>query len=136
MWSRLAKPAEAPRCLEGVKTMSVSTNSWSPVAAPVGPLPLSPSNPPEGQLQANSTWGYDQYGSTPGAYPSTGYAPAPTAGGGLNLGRIAAWAAGGFAAFKWVLPALGRTPAGWMVAGVVGAGAFAGNWLYNKLTGK
>ncbi|MFP5503003.1 MAG: hypothetical protein ACLGIN_10975 [Candidatus Sericytochromatia bacterium] len=56
-------------------------------------------------------------------------------GGGLSLGRMASWAAGGFAAARYVLPMLGRGLPGLVTLGVVGAGAFGGNWVYNKLAG-
>lgn len=72
----------------------------------------------------------------------TSYTPTPPAGGtvapqagGLSLGRMAAWAGGALAAGKFVLPMLGRSPGGVVIAGVLGAGAFAGNWIYKKLTG-
>lgn len=87
--------------------------------------------------------GVDSYATSTGYPPETG-APleaqnaAPAGGilGGIGLGRLLSWAGGAFAAFKWVLPMLGKSPAGWAVAAVVGGGAFAGNWLYGKLTGK
>lgn len=60
---------------------------------------------------------------------------AAAAGGGLSLGRLASWAGGAFAAWKYVLPMISRSPGGMLVAGVAGAGALAGNFIYNKLTG-
>jgi hypothetical protein len=70
------------------------------------------------------------------SYQSSAVQPAS---GGISIGRALSWGLGGFASFKWVLPlfraAANGNPAWWVVAGVVGAGAFAGNWIYNKLTG-
>jgi hypothetical protein len=70
------------------------------------------------------------------------YTPTPPAGGtvapqsgGLGLGRLASWAGGAFGAWKLAAPLLGRSPGGLVIGGILGAGAFAGNWVYNKLTG-
>lgn len=72
--------------------------------------------------------GYDQY-------QSSAVQPASSS---IGIGRMVAWGAGAFASFKWVLPlfraAANGNPAWWVVAGVAGAGAFVGNWVYNKLT--
>lgn len=55
--------------------------------------------------------------------------------GGSNVAKYAAWGGGAFAAWKYGLRFF-RNPSMLVVAGVVGAGAFAGNFLYKKLTGK
>ncbi|MDB5095743.1 MAG: hypothetical protein JWM80_164 [Cyanobacteria bacterium RYN_339] len=80
--------------------------------------------------QPSGGLGYDQYQSS---------AVQPAATSGISIGRALSWAAGGFATFKWVLPlfraAANGNPAWWLTAGVLGAGALAGNWIYGKLTG-
>ena len=58
---------------------------------------------------------------------------APTAG--ANTGKYIAWGAGAFGAWKWLAPALNMTR-GWGLGAVLAGGAFAGNWIYNKLTGR
>jgi hypothetical protein len=70
---------------------------------------------------------------TPAVAPSGG---AAATGGGLSLGRLAAWAGGAFGGFKlWGM--LARTsPQGWVLGGVLAGGAFVGNKLYNMLTGQ
>ena len=74
--------------------------------------------------------------AAPSAYTTAPSGGAPSAlAGGLSLGRLASWAGGAFASWKYVLPLIGRHPGGLLIAGVLGAGAFAGNWVYNKLTG-
>lgn len=57
----------------------------------------------------------------------------PSTGG--NTGRYLAWGAGAFSAWKWLAPAINMTR-GWGLGAVVAGGAFAGNWIYNKLTGR
>lgn len=57
------------------------------------------------------------------------------AAGSSNVAKYAAIGGGAFAAWKYGLRFF-RNPSALVVGGVVAAGGFAGNWLYNKLTGK
>ncbi|HEY9721245.1 MAG TPA: hypothetical protein V6D47_04480 [Oscillatoriaceae cyanobacterium] len=54
------------------------------------------------------------------------------------LGFLGGAAAGGFLSWKFLLPmiAKGKSPAGMLVAGVVGLGAAVGGWLGHKLLNK
>lgn len=54
---------------------------------------------------------------------------------GLPLGRMASWAGGGWLAFRAAETVLRSRPEGWMLAGVVGGGAWLGNKIYNTVTG-
>lgn len=65
-------------------------------------------------------------------YPPVQTQAAPS---GLSLGKLAAWA-GGAIGFRSLWNNVFRDPRGWGLVAVLGAGAFAGNWLYNKLTGR
>ena len=101
-------------------------------------------------MAINSVGSYNNYAAVrtappvrPAAAPAApaAYTAAPTGGavttqsGEVSLGRLASWAGGAWASWKYVLPMIGRQPGGLLIAGVLGAGAYAGNWLYNKVTG-
>ena len=64
----------------------------------------------------------------------TGREPASMGTGG-NTMKYAAWGGGALGAFA-LARQTGMNPAGWALAAVAGAGAFAGNWIYKKLTGQ
>lgn len=129
---------------------SFSTQAPAPYAAPsvdsyaTTGLPADPNAVGQYSNQGVDSYATNALPADPGAMAPYGdpglqaqnAQPAGGILGGIGLGRLASWGAGAFAAFKWVLPMLGKSPAGWMVAGVIGGGAFVGNWLYSKLTGK
>lgn len=93
---------------------------------PVGPYPNAYSAP--------------AYNAQPAAQaavqPSTTATPTGgAASSGLNIGRLASWAGGGWLGFRVAETVMRSRPEGWLLAGVVGAGAFVGNKIYNTVTG-
>ena len=93
---------------------------------PVGPYPNAYSAPAYNAQPAAQTAVQPSAAATP-----TGGA----ASSGLNLGRLASWAGGGWLGFRVAETVMRSRPEGWLLAGVVGAGAFVGNKLYNTVTG-
>lgn len=53
----------------------------------------------------------------------------------LPVGKMVSWAGGALGA-RALFNNFFRNPRGWGLVAVLGVGAFAGNWLYNKFTGR
>ncbi len=85
------------------------------------PAPYAPYGAP-----AAAPFGADQY--RPAA------APVQAQAGGLTWPRMLAWAGGGLAAWKLILPHLGE-PGGLITAAVIGAGAYLGEKGYQMVKG-
>ena len=66
-------------------------------------------------------------------YPPIQSASAPATG--ITTGKMISWAAGAFS-MRALWDNFFRNPRGWGLVAVLGAGAYAGNWLYNKFTGR
>lgn len=98
-----------------VSSVGNYATNYAPVAS--GNTP----QPPAG----GAAFGQDSY--QPASYQS--------AGSGLNIGRMAAWGGGIFAALKWLRPVF-SSPSGWLTLGIAGVGWFAGEKLYQMITGK
>ena len=72
-------------------------------------------------------YGYDQYQPAPAGYQGQG--------GGMSIGRAAAWGGGIFAALKWLRPVF-STPSGWVTLGIGLGGWLVGEKVYQFITGR
>lgn len=96
--------------------MAISNLNYSAPRPYVAPRAAAPAEPTGGNYYA----------------PPVQYKPQST---GLPIGKMVAWAGGALGA-RSLFNNFFRNPRGFGLLAVLGVGAFAGNWVYNKLTGR